>query len=376
MFNLKKVDWKLVLGILNGIFLLYLVLADDKERRHFEELALGTENTAPPGLVEGLAVHCHDLVDADECLTNYERTGRPRPVLLWLGNSQLHAINQFKPGEETAAPELHRRFQRHGDYFLTFSQPNASLQEHYLLLAYLLSRLPIETLVLPVVFDDMREDGIRDSLIGAFRDQTTIVFLNNSTIGQIMIANHDGQIDFSNDMAALEDTVQERSEKVLNSILEEVWSIWAKRPTLRGETFNWMYQFRNWVLGINPSSTRKMIPGRYAKNRDAFVAILDLAAVKKVKVLVYIVPLRNDVKVPYDTQEYSIFKSEIEQLSKNSSAHFVDFESLVPGQLWGSKSATTLGGEQELDFMHFQAGGHHLLAEALYQELSMLRSSP
>ena len=92
MLNLKEVDWKLILGILNGIFLLYLVLADDKERKHFEELALGAENTATLGHVDGLAVHCHDLDDADDCLTNYERTGRPRPVLLWLGNSELHAI--------------------------------------------------------------------------------------------------------------------------------------------------------------------------------------------------------------------------------------------------------------------------------------------
>ncbi len=56
------------------------------------------------------------------------------PVTLWLGNSQIHAINRFSPGEETASPELHRLFFRLNHYFLTFSQANANLQEHYLFL--------------------------------------------------------------------------------------------------------------------------------------------------------------------------------------------------------------------------------------------------
>jgi len=372
-----KIDLKLLLGLLVGVLILYQVApSEKKEAAHFENLALGKETTVSFGVVDGMAVHCQDLTDLDDCLLGYEEEGNQRPVMLWLGNSQIHSINQYQLGEETAAPELHRRFQAQGDYFLTLSQPNANLQEHYLLFAYLLNRLPVETLVLPVVFDDMREDGIRTNLVHAFKDSSAIDLVSRTAIGQSLIANHGDQDAAGNDMAALEDTVQKRSEKTLNAALKVAWPLWAERPALRGSFLISLYQFRNWALGINPSSTRRMIPGRYAKNRDAFLAILDLAAMREVKVLVYMVPLRNDVKVPYEPDEYVAFKSEVEKIAEQSNARYVDLENLIPSDLWGTKDATTLGGGSELDFMHFQAGGHHLLAEALYRELSILRTIP
>ena len=51
-----------------------------------------------------------------------------------------------------------------------------------------------------------------------------------------------------------------------------------------------------------------MIKGTYIKNLKAYEDILNLAQKNKVKVLVYIPPLRNDVKIPYDISEYSKFK--------------------------------------------------------------------
>ncbi|MDB2531613.1 hypothetical protein N9Y07_03795 [Alphaproteobacteria bacterium] len=369
MLQRKKIDIRLLLGLFVGIVLLYQVLPEEQEKKRFEDLALGTENTASLGRADGLAVHCYDLNDAHECLKSYQRTASGQKVLLWLGNSQVHAINQFKPGQETAAPDLHRRFRVNGEYFLTFSQPNASLQEHYLLFAYLINRLPIKTLVLPVVFDDMREDGIRTSLIDAFKDYRTLDSLKSSEIGRILIENHGDQDVTGNELAALEETLQEHSEKALNSILEDAWSVWAERPALRGNFMGWLYEFRNLVLGINPTSTRKMIRGRYAKNRDALIAVLELAASQEVKVLVYVVPLRNDVKVPYDPLEYASFKTEMSSLARQNGSSFVDLENLVPAHLWGTKDSTTIGGGQELDFMHFQAGGHRLLANALYNKL-------
>ncbi len=372
----KIFDWKLILGCITGIILLYISLYYEKENLRFEDLALGNENVVMLGEVNGKAIHCHDLNDLNRCLSSYENDGRQQPVLLWLGNSQLHAINQYKLGEETAASEIHRRFQTKGDYFLTLSQPNANLQEHYLLFSYIFNQLPLEMLVLPVVFDDMRDDGIRTSLSKALNDQNTTSSLRYSSIGQSLIANYGEQDAAGNDMAALDGTVQKKTEKKLNELLNEIWPIWAERPTLRGNFFNWLYQFRNWSLRIDPSSTRKMIHGRYKKNKDALTALLDFAKIQKIKVLVYIAPLRNDVKIPYNPEEYEMFKSEIKKIALKSNANFLNLENLVPGQLWGTKESTTIGIEQELDFMHFQAGGHGLLAEELYEAITMIRSIP
>jgi len=67
--------------------------------------------------------------------------------------------------------------------------------------------------------------------------------------------------------------------------------------------------------------------------------------------------------------EYDSFKNEVQILTKEQHAQFVNFEDLVPTDLWGSKDGTTLGEKTELDFMHFQAGGHSLLANEVVKHL-------
>jgi hypothetical protein len=364
-----RITWlSLALGISLGISLLYLFVSGRQDSIRFEELALGAETTLALAHVDGIPIHCRDLNDAEHCLDGYRTSGQGRDVVLWLGNSQVHAINQIKPGDETAAPVLHHDLQDKDVYFLTFSQPNANLQEHYVLFHYLLDLLPLRSLVLPVVFDDMRNTGIRTSLIGVMSEPAVNKRLGMTQIGRRQLADHGDQDTAGNDMAALDDTIQEKSEKYLNQKLSEVWPVWATRPDLRGKLFLYLYQFRNWVLRINPSSTRKMLPGRYALNKQALEAILDEARRRNIDVLVYIVPLRSDVKVPYDLEEYQSFKEEIQDIALEKGVRFANLETVVPANLWG----TSDGGGQILDFMHFQAGGHKLLAGALYKELMAL----
>lgn len=362
-------------SFLAGLLLAGLALhvhVNSRSEVRYDQLALGTENQEILGVVAGRKVHCKDMLDIQDCLDAYAPFRNSQKSALWLGNSQLYALNQLKVGDQPSSALLHQAEQSRQRYLLTLSQPNANLQEHYLLLAYSLGKLPIDTLVLPVVFDDMRETGIRPSLSDALKDGATKASLGQTEIGKSILSIHGDQDSAGNDMSALNDTVQERSERFLNDALKELWSVWAMREQLRGELTLTLYQFRNWALGINPSSTRKMIPGRYAANLDAFKATLALAASKGVKTLVYIVPVRNDVTIPYAPAEYASFKQEIARLAAESGATFANLEDIVPPEYWGTKDATTLGGGQEVDFMHFQASGHALLARRLHEELTQL----
>lgn len=367
--TLKRISF--LIGILLAGLVLHFHVSDSKEVR-YDQLALGTENQEALGVVEGRKVHCHDMQDIQGCLDAYTPFRDSQKTTLWLGNSQLHAINQIKPGEQPSSALLHQQAQEKHRYLLTLSQPNANLQEHYLLLAYALGKLPVDTLILPVVFDDMRETGIRPSLSGALKDSETKATLKQTEVGKSIISIHGDQDSAGNDMSALNDTVQERSEHFLNKTLAQFWAVWADREQLRGELTLSLYQFRNWILGINPSTTRKMIPGRYVANLDAFKAILTLTANKGVKTLVYIVPVRNDITIPYAPAEYAQFKQEIARLAAESGTAFANLEDIVPAEFWGTKDATTVGGGQEADFMHFQAPGHALLARCLNEELTTL----
>ena len=139
----------------------------------------------------------------------------------------------------------------------------------------------------------------------------------------------------------------------------------AARPQARGPLFSNLYLMRNSLLGITAQSKRRMIPGRMQLNLDAGRAILAEAKSAGVPVLAYIVPLRSDVETPYVVSEYRRFKESLQTLAAEQRVTFANLESLVPPALWGQKSSTNLEDGEELDFMHFQAGGHLLLADAV-----------
>lgn len=332
----------------------------------FDELALGASTSSFYAKRGEYPIHCRTLEDADACIRGFRARGGGR-VVLWLGNSQLHAVNQLKPGEETAAAVLSRRLAASDRDLLTFSQPNANLQEHWLLFSHLRRSLPVEWLLLPVVFDDLRETGIRAELAPALDKRETRVGLAASEVGRrILAVNAEKPAD---DFAALAETVQEAVETGMNGWLENHVRLWAQRPELRGRLFSKLHELRNATLGITAQSRRKLIRGRYDLNMAALEAMLDEATANGIRTLVYIVPLRDDVEVPYDEAEYAQFQSEVEALAHSRGAAFANLASIVPGEFWGMKDSTSASGQPELDFMHFQASGHAILARALGDRL-------
>jgi hypothetical protein len=328
----------------------------------FEDFALGEATTTLYAAVDGHPIHCKTLEDAKTCIEGFRARGLDR-VALWLGNSQIHSLNQQQPGDHTAAMLLFHPLQERGVDFLTFSQPNANLQEHLVLLANLAPQLPVEWLILPVVFDDLRETGIRPEIAPALDDPATVAALSKFPIGEQIMAQQP-QTE-TNDLAALDETVQEATETGLNAWLESHVALWAARPEIRGRILTELLAFRNRVFGIDAQSTRKMIPSRYRANLDALAATLALASETGIRTTTYIVPIRDDVEVPYDAGEYARFQTEVEGLAQEHGATFANLGPIVPGELWGMQDATDGVGEPEYDFMHFQARGHALLAEAL-----------
>lgn len=327
----------------------------------FDQLALG-EGTESFARVDGDLIHCRDLDNAEECLSGLARRGS-RPVVLWFGNSQLHVLNQYEAGQETSTATLHRRFAAEGLDFLTFSQPNANLQEHLVLYTWLTERLPVRALVLPIVFDDCRETGMRKSMTRAFRDPAVVARLEATPTGAAIVASHHAQPD--EDLAALSGTIQARSEAALVGWLDRHWALWAQRPQVRGTLFTDLFRLRNAVFGITSVSTRRMIPGRLTMNLDAARALLEDARARGIATVVYVAPLRGDVPPPYVAAEYAGFRRDVARLAAETGARFADLDALVPPESWGTTQASGFAAESEIDFMHFRTEGHVLLADAV-----------
>tara|TARA_B100000902_G_scaffold370021_1_gene394763 strand:- start:3267 stop:4394 length:1128 start_codon:yes stop_codon:yes gene_type:complete len=354
-----------IIGIILGFVTLYWISSSIKTNINFDELALGEETSSHFGKVENLYVHCSDKNDLDFCLDSYFKHGKKNDVTLWLGNSQLHAINKFKNGQETATIKLHKLAKKYNIYLISVSQPNANLQEHFLLTAHLIKKLPVKHIILPIVFDDMREDGIRFSLKYLFQDQKTINLIKDYEIGKKLLSQYENLNIDTNETKNLQD----KSENYFDKKLSNVWSLWSERPQFRGDLFNFLYRLRNYVFQINPSTSRKILPGEYKKNFQALKSLIEISKKYKIKLIIYNVPIRNDVKIPYDHEEYNKFKKNLISLSNQNSFKFLNLEQIVPNNLWGKKASTTISKNKELDFMHFKEEGHEILAKSLYLEM-------
>lgn len=371
----------LLLEIAIGFFLSYFIVnvlfSGD---RKFEDLALGTETVTYNAVDEaGRPIHIQktDLEQSSGLLKSWKKRGE-KPVILFLGNSQTHSINQQKEGEVNFIELLYKSRDDSKDDILCISLPNSGLQEFYLVYEYWKKLLPIKTVVIPVFMDDLREDGIRDFY---FEELIQSKFQLEDTINQVPKKINSELRSYwqsrkqttasADNKSESVVTFQERSESYLNQKLEKS-KTWINRPNVRGEFFNWLYRFRNTVFRIKASTIRKMIPQRYQSNMESLLLLLGDCIKADKKVILYIPPIRSDVPLPYNKVEYELFKTIIKQfaVAKPANVYFKNFESIVPGELWGYKAATSLDSEKEIDYMHFQFKGHQILADSLQGTLN------
>jgi hypothetical protein len=301
-----------------------------------------------------------------------EMTGDCPPFLvLWLGNSQLHYINQSQAGDHVAPFWLRKASACPvGTIPLGVSLPNANLQEHYVLMRYALERLPVKLVLLELCFDDLREDGLRDEFSSVLNDAER-ASLKQEPVGRDIVERAEAEWQHANrgeENAGLSGFAQKALEDRLDAALGAIWPLWRDRENLRVRALTDLYLLRNEALGIKPTTIRRMILAHYARNMAAFKQLLEDAQIHGVKVVAYVAPIRHDVQLPYDEMEYQRWKAEVQQLAQDKRATLINLENLVPADLWGSYVA------QDVDFMHFQGKGHQLLAQALLSYLENART--
>lgn len=323
---------------------------------------------------EGSPLHTDTLETWPELLAGWRKRGA-RPAALWLGNSQLHGVNQAKPWHKSAPGVLFARLDARGVDLLAFSPPNASAEEHLLAFEYMRKDLALKYLIVSVCFDDFRVGEIRDSLLPTLADARCRAALAATEAGRALLQRNPSAGDAGGkDFAGVARTTQEHSELFLNETLDEYSALWRARPQARGQVFLALYRIRNTAFGITAQTQRRMLRPAYLRNTSAVAAMLDGARKAGVSVLMYIVPIRSDVAIPYVQAEYASFKKELGALVRAKGGTFADLGSLVPGRYWGSKDSTNVGGRAELDFMHFKVSGHELLAERVGDVLAEIEA--
>jgi hypothetical protein len=352
--------WLIGLTLLLGLALAGWIASTAPD---FKNLALGEDTRSIYGSYEGDKIFCGSADELPECTGPAAKRGLAKRVV-WIGNSQLHAINQPKPTDVTAPVLLARTLRPKGVEVQALSYPNGSLAEFYL--AYLMERRAarIDVLVVPLFLDDTREAEIRPELADIARQPWFTSRLSASAAGRALLAELPSK---QEDAAAATagTTLQARSEAAITGWLERCCGFQTLRENARGQIDIEVYKFRNLVFNVTAQTVRPIIPAAYKANMAALAQLLADAHADGTRVITYIAPLRQDVTPPYRPEDYARFKAETRALAEAHGATWIDIDSIVPGPLWGTKAATRTGGKPEYDFMHFQEPGHIAVAQAL-----------
>jgi len=323
-------------------------------------------------------IHIMNTVYVDTLVQGWKSRGS-RDLILWLGNSQLHGINLYQQGKQNAVGILWDSLQSLNREVVGVSYPNANLQELLASLLMISQKITVRDVLIPVFYDNLREDGLRailqtDKLTAISRTQQLFVSGLPSFEALTAVKTELTPKDqVSPDFEGIKETTQEKTERYLNTRASAWFDTWAKRADMRGNIFNTLYNVRNRMMGIDATTKRKMIPGRYRANLLALYHILDFCNNKYIRLTVYIPPLRNDAPIPYESDLYKEFKREVRKECLKTGAHFLDLEKVVPNEYWDRLINTQEGSvNEQLDFMHFQQEGHRLVADTIFHHFVSL----
>ena len=291
-------------------------------------------------------IECHNKL-----LENFNET---KNSLLFFGNSQTGAINNFNLGDHTFITYLNQLFKLNKKEFegKVIWLANANMKEFEVIYKSLKKCcLEPSFLVIPVFFDDMRIYSIRNEL-NNFSDYLCGDILNieleeNTNVGNLAKVNLqiNKKIDFIDKLKSLNERFRID-----------------------------MYKLRNLVLNIKPETIRPMKKGPYKNNLISLKNIINERNTRDLKTIIYIPPLlfsNKKNKIPYSIKDYEIFKDEIKEICDSEQCIYYNLERSIPTSLWGLKASTTFNNDDfELDFMHFTSEGHKILADIFAKILS------
>jgi len=298
-----------------------------------------------------------------------------KQLTVWIGNSHLHAINAYQPGDRLSSTLLHLQFngeQVPGDRpVFGLSLPNLRYEEQALITIALALQPPEHRpslIVHGVRFHDARERGIRV-------DARPLLRLPEV---QEAIAALDPR--FGGARAALEAGLQFAMEEVSKEEGLEPWlvqklgqwlPIFRKRDFIYARTRNRIENFRNLVFRIETTTKRPILSSRYQASMNALELAVAFAEERGVEVLLYNCPLRAAVETPYVAEQYESFRRELTLLVESNGGTYKDYDPLVPAELWGDWYDTDFP-----DFSHFTGAGHAVLANQVGKDIEGLLGEP
>jgi hypothetical protein len=334
------------------------------------ELGLGLQTRSFAAEWEGERVS-GDVRDANALAARLAALRRDeRRSVLWLGASQLHAINRAGPEAKLAVWYAQQRAQQRGSplAYTQLSLPNAGPLE--LLAVYQAFRQPRmrpDRLVLAFTYDDLNETRLRADVL-ALLDRTRAPAGSDGASPLLARARRESQRALEAPAAApiarsaTSGTPQAWLEQRLVAGLERLWPAYAARDTLRSAGIAaWKLPLTRLVFRLRGRPVQRVEP---AAESISEAALRELAAQTRsdgVALLVYQAPHRpaSAERFYHDRSAYDTFHARLGALAEREGFDFLDLEALVPAEVYG------LTNQYLPDVFHFREEGHRRLGRAI-----------
>ena len=348
-----------------------------RQRQDFAAAGLGINTTANEAsyYAGGRQVICSSIEDLDHCLRALPPSSS-RKRLLWLGWSQLYAINDYHAGDRTGPALLAERLAGADVDLIAIAMPNINPREELLVYEYLRPRLKLAGVVVPAWLQGMKQEGIRPTWQAALADPAVRSALaalpsGSAILGSVAPQAKSAQETGQQNLAKDTRTTQERVEQRLVAELAERFAPWRVRSQAQGEIKlallagkEQVLRLRNLILGTRMANWINVIPPvRYGINLEAFTDLVSAARRDGLPVLVYVPPRPKGRRFPFEPTVYATFKSDSERIARAHGASFANIEDAVADEVWGE--ADNGAGEIVTDYSHFTAAGHRQMAAAV-----------
>lgn len=364
--------WRLgiALGILGGV-LGFTWATHRAASFQAQDVGLGRNTLPTVAFDEGRQISgpFEDMEVVLETFADLQAAGRP--LILWIGASQLYAINQPEEGDQLAVWYATQSARARGSRYAYVMAANPNCNQTELFATYMIFRqagLRPDALVVGFTYDDLKEPGVRQLALDHLRplDAGERV-LGGAAAEHIAEARAalegTGPAASAVERNAVDGTPQERLELELVARLEDHWDAYARRGQLQAAAIAaWKVPFTGLVFQVFTRPKRLVPPALQEWNEAGLEALFDVAAEDGVPTFVYQAPHRpadDDASFYHDRAAYDSYHSELEARLTARAIPYLDLELLVEQSLWGRTN------DGSPDVFHFRDEGHRLLGEAV-----------
>lgn len=286
--------------------------------------------------------------------------GEGSKTFLWLGASQLHSINQPKPGDKLAVTYANKASAKKSANrrYVQLSEPNANFHELWAMLYAVIAKTDVDGVILGFTYDDLNETGLRKNIIPLYRASPIEPALLEE---QQSVANA-AELDTNK-------TPQAWLENILVDQIEGRLMAFQKRGLIRAYI---EAMYKNWIVravfAVKKKPQVRLVPDRQKWNEKAFSRIQQELARRNIPLIVYQAPHQPGMKPfyhprkPYDDYHTNLSKT----LTSSKNSHYLNFETIVDSPHWGINAAG------QPDVFHFTVVGHRILGKAIDEAIQKL----